>query len=79
MQSTAELLVEQKGQVAVLTLNRPDTLNALTMPMVEAVLARLDECNDDPEVRVVIITGAGRGFCSGFDLKAGNIADAKRK
>ena len=79
MQSTEELLVEQRGQVAILTLNRPDTLNALTMPMVDAFLARLDECNDDPDVRVVIVTGAGRGFCSGFDLKAGNIADAKRK
>lgn len=79
MQSTEELLVEQRGQVVILTLNRPDTLNALTMPMVEAFLARLDECNDDPEVRVVIVTGAGRGFCSGFDLKAGNIADARRK
>jgi 2-(1,2-epoxy-1,2-dihydrophenyl)acetyl-CoA isomerase len=79
MESTAELLVEQRGQVAILTLNRPDTLNALTMPMVNALLDRLDECNDDPEVRVVIITGSGRGFCSGFDLKAGNIADAKRK
>ena len=79
MESTAELLVEQRGQVAILTLNRPDTLNALTMPMVNALLDRLDECNDDPDVRVVIITGSGRGFCSGFDLKAGNIADAKRK
>lgn len=39
----------------------------------------MDECNDDPDIRAVIITGAGRGFCSGFDLKAGNIADAKRK
>ena len=79
MESTAELLVEQRGQVVILTLNRPDTLNALTMPMVDAVLARLDECNDDPDVRVVVITGAGRGFCSGLDLKAANIADAKRK
>jgi 2-(1,2-epoxy-1,2-dihydrophenyl)acetyl-CoA isomerase len=79
MESTDDLLVEQRGHVAILTLNRPQTLNALTNPMVDNLLARLDECNDDPDLRVVIITGSGRGFCSGYDLKAGNIADVKRQ
>jgi 2-(1,2-epoxy-1,2-dihydrophenyl)acetyl-CoA isomerase len=79
MESTDDLLVEQRGHVAILTLNRPQTLNALTNPMVDNLLAKLDECNDDPDLRVVIITGSGRGFCSGYDLKAGNIADVKRQ
>jgi 2-(1,2-epoxy-1,2-dihydrophenyl)acetyl-CoA isomerase len=79
MESTDDLLVEERGHVAILTLNRPQTLNALTNPMVDNLLARLDECNDDPDLRVVIITGSGRGFCSGYDLKAGNIADVKRQ
>jgi 2-(1,2-epoxy-1,2-dihydrophenyl)acetyl-CoA isomerase len=79
MESTDDLLVEQRGHVAILTLNRPQTLNALTNAMVDDLLAKLDECNDDPDLRVVIITGSGRGFCSGYDLKAGNIADVKRQ
>jgi 2-(1,2-epoxy-1,2-dihydrophenyl)acetyl-CoA isomerase len=74
-----ELLVERHGHVVVLTMNRPQTLNALTLGMVDAMIAKLAELNDDPDARVVVITGAGRGFCSGFDLKAGNIADPKRK
>jgi len=79
MESTDDLRVEQRGHVAILTLNRPQTLNALTNQMVDNLLAKLDECNDDPDLRVVIITGSGRGFCSGYDLKAGNIADVKRQ
>ena len=79
MANTGELLIERRGGVVILTLNRPETLNALMNPLVDALMARLDECNDDPDVRAIIITGAGRGFCSGFDLKAGNIADARRK
>lgn len=79
MTDTREIITERRGQVLIITLNRPETLNALTMPLVDGMLDILDECNDDPDVRAVIITGAGRGFCSGYDLKAGNIADAKRK
>lgn len=80
MSAAAEdVIMEKRGRVAILTLNRPDTLNALTAPMSELVLANLDEMIDDSEIRAVIVTGMGRGFCSGFDLKAGNIADVKRK
>jgi len=76
---SSDLLVERRGHVVILTMNRPQTLNALTMGMVDSMVNTLGELNDDPETRVVIVTGAGRGFCSGFDLKAGNIADPKRK
>ena len=79
METSEEILVERRGQVLIITLNRPETLNALTQSLVDELIDTLDGCNDDPDVRAVIITGAGRGFCSGFDLKAGNIADAKRK
>jgi enoyl-CoA hydratase/carnithine racemase len=55
--------------VAVLTLNRPDRLNALSFGLVADLHAALDELNDDNTCRVVVLTGAGRGFCSGLDLK----------
>ncbi|HWA66634.1 MAG TPA: enoyl-CoA hydratase-related protein [Mycobacteriales bacterium] len=54
--------------VAVITLNRPEALNAWTFDMGVEYLARLDEAAADPAVRVVIITGAGRGFCAGADM-----------
>jgi enoyl-CoA hydratase len=53
-----------------LTLNRPETLNAFTFEMYEALLDALAAIRPDPTVRVVVLTGAGRGFCSGHDLKA---------
>lgn len=53
-----------------ITLNRPDSLNALTYPMVDQFIATLDSLVEDAETRVVIITGAGRGFCSGQDMFA---------
>jgi len=55
--------------VAWLTFNRPDKLNALTLPMVEALRSHLEQAQTDDEVKVVVVTGAGRGFCSGADLK----------
>ncbi|HEX3824413.1 MAG TPA: enoyl-CoA hydratase-related protein [Mycobacteriales bacterium] len=54
--------------VAVITLNRPRALNAWTMEMGREYLRRIDQASADPEVRVVIVTGAGRGFCSGADM-----------
>src|SRR5207247_5749322 len=65
-----ELLEELKDKVAVLTLNRPDRLNALSPPMLDALLEALPRLADDPEVGVVVLTGAGRGFCAGGDVKA---------
>jgi 2-(1,2-epoxy-1,2-dihydrophenyl)acetyl-CoA isomerase len=67
---TDELLERVKDGVAVLTLNRPDRLNAMSPPMMAALLEALPRLAEDPEVGVVVITGAGRGFCAGGDVKA---------
>jgi enoyl-CoA hydratase/carnithine racemase len=66
---TGELLMEQDGHVVILTLNRPERLNAISGPMLAALADKLREANRDPDVRAVILTGAGRGFCSGLDLQ----------
>ena len=55
--------------VAVLTLNRPDRLNAWTGEMEQAYFGMLDECAASNEVRVVVVTGAGKGFCAGADMQ----------
>src|SRR5262247_2428031 len=65
-----DLLESVKDGVAVLTLNRPDRLNAMSGPMLDALLEALPRLADDPDVGVVVITGAGRGFCAGGDVKA---------
>ena len=68
--STDELIVDQCDGVLTLTLNRPERLNAISGPMLAALSAELDRANTAPEIRVVVLTGAGRGFCAGLDLKA---------
>jgi enoyl-CoA hydratase/carnithine racemase len=64
----SDLLVERDGAVTILTLNRPERLNAISGPMLESLSAELVRCSEDRDVRVVVLTGAGRGFCSGLDL-----------
>lgn len=66
----SDLLEAVKDGVATLTLNRPDRLNAMSPAMLEAMLAALPRLADDPAVGVVVLTGAGRGFCAGGDVKA---------
>lgn len=61
---------EVSGAVATITLNRPDRLNAMTEELIGGVLARLDQASGDDAIRVVVLTGAGRGFCAGGDLGA---------
>lgn len=63
-----DVLYDLRDGVATLTLNRPDRLNAQNVEMFEAMLARLEHIAHDDEVRVVVLTGAGRGFCAGGDL-----------
>jgi enoyl-CoA hydratase/carnithine racemase len=64
-----DLLYARDGHTATITLNRPDRLNAISMPMLESLSAALRQADADSEVRVIVLTGAGRGFCSGLDLK----------
>jgi enoyl-CoA hydratase/carnithine racemase len=66
---TDELLVEVADPVAVITLNRPDKLNALTYPMLRALRRAVHDAVEDPAVVGIVITGAGRGFCSGLDAE----------
>ena len=64
-----DLLENVKDGVALLTLNRPDRLNALSGAMLDALLEALPRLAGDPNVGCVVITGAGRGFCAGGDVK----------
>lgn len=65
-----------RPDIAVLTLNRPEKLNALNHELVEDLHRTLDEIGHDDDLRVVVLTGAGRGFCSGLDLTAPSPIDA---
>ncbi len=66
----ADLLVEINDGVAVLTMNRPDRLNALSQAMIDSAIQTLERCAVDPAVGCVVLTGAGRGFCAGGDVTA---------
>ena len=63
-------LTERRGNVALITINRPDARNAVNSAVSRAVGDALDAAQNDPEVRAVVITGAGESFCAGADLKA---------
>lgn len=75
------VLAERRGPVLVLTLNRPDRLNAWTDELEQRYFALLDSAEADPEVRAIVLTGAGRGFCAGADMQdlqqLGNPDDAQ--
>ena len=64
----SSILAELRDGVLVLTLNRPEVLNSFTRAMARALQAELKRAADDPVIRAVLITGAGRGFCAGQDL-----------
>jgi enoyl-CoA hydratase/carnithine racemase len=65
----ADVELERDGFVATITMNRPDRLNAISGPMLRDLARMLVECDADRGVRAVVLTGAGRGFCSGLDLQ----------
>jgi enoyl-CoA hydratase/carnithine racemase len=69
MSEYADLLYEIDSNVASITLNRPDRLNAITGPMLESISQALRDADHNRDVRVIVLTGAGRGFCAGLDLK----------
>jgi enoyl-CoA hydratase/carnithine racemase len=66
-----QIRYEVADSVLTITMNRPDRLNAWTPTMLTELLDALDRSDADDDVRVVIVTGAGRGFCAGADLEAG--------
>jgi methylglutaconyl-CoA hydratase len=79
---------EHEGRVATITLNRPEKRNAISTPMIEDIFAALNAAQADSSIRVVILTGAGKSFCSGMDLETlqaiayqtpdENLADSRR-
>jgi enoyl-CoA hydratase len=69
-QAPQAVLTERRDGVLLVTLNRPEARNAVNRALAEGIAAALDELDGTPELRVGILTGAGRGFCAGMDLKA---------
>ncbi len=68
MKDFEQIIYEKTSHVAMVTLNRPQKLNAYSEIMVHEILAALGDARDDDEIRAVIVTGTGRGFCSGGDI-----------
>ncbi len=66
--TTDQLLVEQHDQVLLITLNRPERLNAISRDMLNELSAKVVEADKDPDIRCIVLTGSGKGFCSGLDL-----------
>ncbi len=75
MSEQDDLLVEQDEGVLTITLNRPDRLNTLTMEMHHRLHELVSHANRDPAVKVLVLAGAGRGFCGGHDLAGFNFTD----
>src|SRR5580698_3511965 len=65
---SSEVLVEDRGAVRVLTMNRPDKLNALNFALTRALIDALGAAGEDGHVGCVVLTGAGRAFCAGADV-----------
>ena len=65
-----QISVSREGPIAVVTLNRPEKLNAWTPRMAEEQVHAIEAANDDPTVGAIVMTGAGRGFCAGADMEA---------
>lgn len=72
------LLIERRERVAILTLNRPDRLNALNHELHECIMQTCQELRNDDDIWAVVLTGAGRGFCSGADLRSARDGDGEQ-
>ena len=78
MTAYSTVLVEQRDAIEILTLNRPDALNAIDARMVDELQHYFRELHGRPEIRVVLLRGAGRAFCAGVDLKQPRVENAAR-
>lgn len=78
MAGTEHLLFERRGSTAVVTMNRPEAKNALSLPMLVGMADAWEEIDGDDEIRCAVLTGAGGTFCSGMDLKSMSGPDAER-
>lgn len=65
-----DIIYSKEGHVATITLNRPERLNAFSMAMIDSIQRALQDAAGDEQIRAIVITGAGRGFCSGLDMKS---------
>ncbi len=70
MNDQPAVLTERRGRVLLITINRPDQRNAVNAAVAHGIAAALDELDGDPELSVGVLTGAGKGFSAGMDLKA---------
>jgi len=70
MSEYQEILYEKQRSGVLITLNRPEALNAITRPMLKELHNALDKAEADPEIRAIVLTGAGRAFSSGFDQRS---------
>jgi enoyl-CoA hydratase len=70
MSETSEVLTERRDEVLVITINRPDQRNAVNAAVAEGIGRALDDLDADPDLIVGVLTGAGKGFSAGMDLKA---------
>ena len=66
--TTEQLLVEQFDQVLLITLNRPERLNAISRDMLDELSAKVVAADKDSEIRCMVLTGEGKGFCAGLDF-----------
>lgn len=70
MSDEQAVLTERRGRVSLITLNRPDARNAVNAELAQGIAAALDELDGSDDLQVGVLTGAGKGFCAGMDLKA---------
>jgi enoyl-CoA hydratase/carnithine racemase len=73
-QPDEEVLYELRDHIATITINRPEVQNTISGPMLDALTRRLIEANEAADVRAIVLTGTGRFFCAGLDLRGGSIS-----
>ena len=78
MESTEHLTFERDGSTAIVTMNRPEAKNALSLPMLGGMADAWEEVDSNDDIRCAVLTGAGGNFCTGMDLKAMGGSDAEK-